>query len=819
MTVELPARARVVVIGGGVIGCSVAYHLAHAGWTDVVVLERDRLTSGTTWHAAGLMTCFGSTSETSTGIRLYSRDLYARLEAETGQSTGFKRVGLIEAAADTDRLEEYRRVAAFQRHLGLEVEEISPTEMSALFPWAKTDDLVAGFHVPGDGRVNPVDLTTALAKGARQLGVRVVEGVAVDDVLLSGDRVPSVTGVRTGAGDIECEYVVNCTGMWARELGARSGLVIPNQAAEHYYLITDTIDGLDPNAPIFEDPASYGYYREESGGMMVGLFEPQAAAWRVEGIPADFSFGTLQPDWDRMTPFLERAMARVPVTLEAGVRTFFCGPESFTPDLAPAVGEAPGLRGYFVAAGMNSVGVLSAGGLGRVLAEWITIGRPDVDVTGFDVRRFQPYQADDGYRAARTTEILGTVYAAHTPGKQLHSARGALLSPVHERLVSQGGYLREVSGWEGADWYAGPGITPTAEPTWGRAPWFEQWEAEHRAVREGVGLMDMSFMAKFAVDGTDDAVAAISPVFAGPVTAERGRITYTQALNDGGRILADITVTYTDGGDLFVVASDTAHGAVHDLLVRAGLAVRDVTADYAQLNLQGPLSRDVLSAVTSADLSTDAFGFRTARRIEVAGISLLCARITYLGELGYELYVPAESALAVYDALVAAGAPHGLRPVGLKALSSLRMEKAYRDFGHDIDNTDCPLEVGLGFAVDWDKDFVGKEALLARKEANAAAGGMSSRLVQLRLTDPEPLLYHAEVVYRSGVPVGYVRAASYGWTLGAAVGLAFVSGDGEPVTPAWLSEGEWEVDVAGVRHPAVVSLRPMYDPTSERVRV
>ena len=362
---QLPDRARVVIIGGGVIGCSVAYHLAHAGWTDVVLLERDRLTCGTTWHAAGLMTCFGSTSETSTAIRLYSRDLYARLEEETGQSTGFKPVGLIEAAADEARLEEYRRVAAFQRHLGLEVEEISPREMADLFPWAKTDDLLAGFHVPGDGRVNPVDLTTALAKGARQLGVTIKESITVEDVLTERGRVTGVRVSTTGSpgetADIEAEYVVNCTGMWARELGAKNGLVIPNQAAEHYYLITDTIEGLDPEAPIFEDPASYGYYREEGGGMMVGLFEPQAAPWRVEGVPGGFSFGTIPPDWDRMTPFLEKAMSRVPITLAVGVRTFFCGPESFTPDLAPAVGEAPGLRNYFVAVGMNSVGVLSAG--------------------------------------------------------------------------------------------------------------------------------------------------------------------------------------------------------------------------------------------------------------------------------------------------------------------------------------------------------------------------------------------------------------------------------------------------------------------------
>ncbi len=816
---ELPPRARVVVVGGGVIGCSVAYHLAHEGWTDVVVIERDRLTSGTTWHAAGLMTCFGSTSETSTGIRLYSRDLYARLEAETGVSTGFRPVGLIEAAADADRLHEYRRVAAFQRHLGLEVNEISPSEMSDLFPWAKTDDLLAGFHVPGDGRVNPVDLTQSLARGAKNLGVRVVEGVRVVDVLTRDGGVTGVV-VSTGSTDeaeesatIECEYVVNCTGMWARELAERSGVVVPNQAAEHYYLITDTIEGIDPNGPIFEDPAAHGYYREEGGGMMVGLFEPRAAAWAVDGIPATASFTTLKPDWDRMSPFLETAMARVPVTLEAGVRTFFCGPESFTPDLMPAVGEAPGIRNYFVAAGMNSVGVLSAGGLGRVLAHWIISGLPDVDVTAWDVARFRADQLEPAYRRDRTTEILGTVYAAHTPGKQLRSARDRLLSPVHARLVENGGLMREVSGWEGADWFAGYGIVPEAQPTWGHAPWFEEWRQEHHAVREGVGLMDMSFMAKFAVSGTD-AGAVLDHLSAGDVNGEPGWITYTQWLNDDGRIEADLTVSKLTDDRFLVVASDTAHGHVAGMLARAArgraMVVNDVTRDFGQLNLQGPLSREVLGALTSADLSTSAWPFRGVREIEVAGVPVICARITYLGELGYELYVPAARALELYDAMAAAP---GVRPVGLKALASLRMEKAYRDFGHDIDNTDCPLDVGLGFAIAWDTDFRGKDALAARRESFPS----TQRLVQIRLTDREPLLYHAEPVLRDGEVVGYVRAASYGWTLGAAVGLAFVTAD-EKVTKDWLEAGSWEVDIAGDRYAAEVSLRPMYDPTSARVR-
>ena len=811
-----PDRARVVIIGGGVIGASIAYHLAHEGVPDVVVVERDRLTSGTTWHAAGLMTCFGSTSETLTNIRLHSRDLFARLEAETGLSTGFRPVGVIEAVSDTDRLEEYRRVAAFQRRLGLEVDEIGPGEMAGLFPHADMDGLVAGFHVPGDGRVNPVDLTMSLARGARNLGVRIVEGVSVGDVVTRQDgALPRVTGVRTSAGDIECEVVVTCAGMWARQLGERHGVVIPNQAAEHYYLITDTIPGLDPDGPIFEDPARYGYYREEGGGMMVGLFEPEAAAWNLDGIPEDFSFGTLPPDWERIAPALEVAMSRVPVTLDAGVRTVFCGPESFTPDRLPAVGEAPGLQGYFVAAGLNSVGILSSGGLGRVVAQWISSGRPDVDVTGIDVARFMPHQLHRDYRRDRVTEVLGRTYAAHTPGVELLTGRGTFVSPVHDEMVAAGAKLKDVSGWESADWYAGDGLTPHVTPSWGRQEWFGRWEAEHRAVREAVGLIDMSFMATFRVTGAD-AGAVLERVSAGHVDGEVGRITYTQWLGPDGGIEADLTVTKRGAGDFVVVASDTAHGHALAWLRRqvedADVVIEDVTEETGQLNIQGPRSRELLAGLTDADLSNEAFPFRTARTITVAGVERLCVRITYVGELGYELYLPRAHAGTVWSALREEGTAYGLRPVGLRALGSLRLEKAYRDYGHDIDNTDTVQMAGLGFAVDLGTDFVGREAVLAERESPR-----HDKLVQVLLDDPEPLMFGAEVLWRNGVAVGDVRSASYGWTLGGAVGIASVTSEG-PVTGTWLDEGSWEVDVAGTRVPATVSLRPLYDPTSSRVR-
>ncbi len=811
---NVPDRARVVVIGGGVIGTSVAYHLAHLGWTDVVLLERDRLTSGTTWHAAGLVVTFGSTSETSTGMRRYTRDLYARLEAETGLATGLKQVGFIELAADEGRLEEYRRVAAFNRYCGVDVHEISPGEVKELFPLARVDDVLAGFYVPDDGRANPVDVTMSLAKGARMKGVRILEGVPATGF---GVRKGSIEKVTTPYGDIEAEYVVNCAGMWARQLGELAEVSIPLQSAEHYYLITEPVDGVDGALPVLEDPASYGYFREEGGGLMLGLFEEVCAPWRVDGVPADFSFGELPPDWDRTAPYLEKAMQRIPVSLEAGVRKYFCGPESFTPDLQPIVGEAPELRNFFVAAGLNSIGILTGGGIGRAVAQWIVDGRPDIDVTGINIDRLHGYQRNPEYRATRTVEALGMVYQTHFPGRAMRSARDAKLSPIHHRLKGQRAYFKDVSGWESPDWYGWDGVPP--ELTWGRPSFFANWAAEHRATRAGVILMDMSFMSKFLVQGRD-AGRELERISANRVDGEPGVITYTQWLNERGTLEADLTVTKLDDDRFWVVASDSAHRHAETWMRRqfgdAHAFVTDVTGAYAQINIQGPRSRAVLASVTSHDMSNEAFPFRTAREIDLGFARVRCIRITYLGELGYELYIPAEQAVHVYDRLVEAGKAHGLRHAGLKALASLRMEKGYRDYGHDIDNTDSVLEAGLGFAVALDKPggFVGRDAVAAEQ----AAAKPTRRLVQVLLTDPEPMMFHAEVVRRNGTPVGYIRAASYGFTLGGAVGLAMVEA-GEPLTQSWLDSGEWTVEVGGSTYPAVVSLRPMYDPKNQRIRM
>jgi glycine cleavage system aminomethyltransferase T/glycine/D-amino acid oxidase-like deaminating enzyme len=816
---DFPTRARVVIIGGGVIGTSVAYHLAHAGVRDVVLLERDQLTSGTTWHAAGLMVTFGSMSETSTEMRKYTRDLYARLEAETGQSTGLKQVGFVQVTTDPDRLEEYRRVAAFNRYCGVDVHEVGPDEIAKMWPLANVDDVLGGFYVAEDGRANPVDVTMALAKGARAQGARIIENTPATGLIQKGN---AVAGVRTPYGDIEAEVVVNCAGMWARQIGEAAGVTVPLQAAEHYYLITEPFEGMHADLPVLEDPSSYGYFREEGAGLMIGLFEAVCAPWNVGRIPESFSFGELPPDWDRMAPYLEKAMARVPVSTEVGLKKFFCGPESFTPDLLPIVGEAPEVRNYFVAAGLNSIGILTGGGIGRAMAQWIIDGRPDIDITGINIDRLHRYQSNPEYRANRTVESLGMVYACHYPGKSMQTARNAKLSPIHHKLVEHRAYFKDVSGFEGADWYAPPGQAPVVEKlSWQRQNWFGYWADEHRAAREGVILMDMSFMSKFLVQGRD-AGTELDRISAGAVNGKIGQLTYTQWLNDMGKLEADLTVTKLAEDRFWVVASDSAHRHVETWMRRrfeesgAHAFVTDVTSGYAQINIQGPRSRELMQLVTTEDMSNEAFAFRAAREIDLGYARALCIRITYLGELGYELYIPADQAIHAYERLTKAGQQLGLVHAGLKALASLRMEKGYRDYGHDIDNTDTVLEAGLGFAVAWDKPggFIGREAARKQKEA----GPLTKRLLQIQVLDPQPLLFHGEVVRRDGRMVGYIRAASYGHTLGGSVGLAMVETGGAPLDNGWIDAAQWTVEIADREYPAKASLRPLFDPKNEKIK-
>ena len=811
---SFPTQAQVVIIGGGVIGCSVAYHLTKLGWRDVVLLERTQLTAGTTWHAAGLIVS-GFSTETDMHMAKYTRDLYERLGEETGQDTGFKAVGYMQIASNPERLNSLRRRADTCRGYGVSTEEISAAEIKRMWPLFDTEDVLAGFYTAEDGRTNPVDTTVALANGAKMGGARVLEETKVIGIKQKRGR---VTGVITDKGEIQAEYVVNCGGMWGRELGKMAGVHVPLHAAEHYYLITEPIEGIYRDMPIVEDPDLFAYYRDEMGGLLLGLFEPIAKPWGMAGIPEAFSFGEIPPDWERMMPHLELAMKRIPIASEVGVHKFFCGPESFTPDMGPLMGEAPELKNYYVAAGFNSLGILFGGGVGQVMAQWIVDGLPPVDVSDIDLARLMPFQNNPKYLHDRTVELLGWQYISW-PNVQAETARNARRSAMHDRLAAAGAYFGQSVGWEYPDWFAPEGVEPKVEYSWGRQNWFEYAAEEHRAAREDVILMDLTHMSKLLVQGRD-AEIALNRICANNLAVPVGRIVYTQWLNERGTIEADLTATRLAEDCYLLVLVDSMHRHVvrwleQQIPAEAHVFVTDVTSGYNIISIQGPKSRRLISGLTTADMSNEAFPYLTMQEIDMGYALVKALRITYVGELGWELYVPTEFTLHVFDALVEAGHDVELKFAGFQVLNTLRLEKAYRDYGYDIDNTDTPLEVGLGFAVDFDKPggFIGKEALLRRKEE----GVLRHRLVQFLLEDPEPLLYGTEPIYRDGELVGYLRSGGYGHTLGGAVGLGSIENEAG-VGVDFIKGGSYKIEVAGTRYPAKASLRPLYDPKGERIR-
>ena len=810
---SFPTQAQVVVIGGGVIGCSVAYHLTKLGWRDVVLLERTQLTAGTTWHAAGLIVS-GFSTETDMHMAKYTRDLYEKLEEETGQDTGFKAVGYMQIASNPERMNSLRRRADYCRGHSVSTEEISAAEIKSMWPLFDTDDILAGFYTAEDGRTNPVDTTVALAKGAKMGGARILEETKVIGMKQERGR---VKGVITDKGKIEAEYVVNCGGMWARELGKMAGVHVPLHAAEHYYLITEPIEGMNQDMPIVEDPDLFAYYRDEMGGLMLGLFEPVAKPWGMTGIPETFSFGEITPDWERMMPHLDLAMKRIPIVKEIGVHKFFCGPESFTPDMGPLMGEAPELKNYYVAAGFNSLGILFGGGAGQVMAQWIVDGTPPVDVSDIDIARLMPFQNNPKYLHDRTVELLGWQYISW-PNLQAETARNVRRSAMHDRMAAAGAYFGQSVGWEYPDWFAPQGVEAKVEYSWGRQNWFEYAAEEHRAAREDVILMDLTHMSKLLVQGRD-AEKVLNRICANNVAVPVGRIVYTQWLNERGTIEADLTVTRLAEDCYVLVLVDSMHRHVVGWLEKhipaaAHVFITDVTSGYNIINIHGPKSRQLVSGLTTADMSNEAFPYLTMQEIDIGYALVKALRLTYVGELGWELYVPTEFTLHVFDMLVEAGQDVGLKLAGFQALNTLRLEKAYRDYGYDIDNTDTPLEVGLGFAVSFSKPggFIGKEALLRRKEECV----FKHRLVQFLLEDPEPLLYGSEPIYRDGELVGNLNSGGYGHTLGGAVGLGRIESE-EGVTADFVKSGSYEIEVVGVRYPAKASLRPMYDPEGERV--
>ncbi|MBP32394.1 FAD-dependent oxidoreductase [Methylobacterium sp.] len=812
---ELPSRARVVIVGGGIVGCSVAYHLTLRGCTDVVLLERRQLTCGTTWHAAGLVGQLRATHNL-TRLAQYTAELYTGLEAETGQATGFLQVGSLAVATTPGRMEELTRGASMARCFGLEVDVLSPGQTRELWPLVNTDDLLGAVHLPKDGQTNPIDTTQALAKGARIRGARIFEDVKVEHIVVEGGR---AVGVRTAAGDIQADVVVNCAGMWAHELGARAGAAVPLHAAEHFYIVTEPIPGLPRHLPVLRDADSCTYIKEDAGKLLVGWFEPVAKPWGMAGIPETFCFDELPDDLDHIEPLLEAAVRRVPALGEAGIQLFFNGPESFTPDDRYLLGETPEVRNLFVAAGFNSIGIQSAGGAGKVLADWIIDGHPPMDLWDVDIRRMMPFQRNRTYLRDRTVEGLGLLYAMHWPFRQPETARGVRRSALHDRLKAAGACFGEAAGWERPNWYAPPGETPAYHYSYGRQNWFDHSAAEHRAVREEVGLFDQSSFAKFVVEGPD-AERVLNRICANDVAVPVGRIVYTQWLNDRGGIEADLTVT-REAEDRFLVVTAAATQTRDFAWLKRNIPgdarayASDVTSAHAVLGVMGPRARDLLQPLTDADLSNAAFPFATSRVIDLGYARVRASRITYVGELGWEIYVPTEFVQGVYDRIVAGGEAAGLKLAGYHAMNSLRMEKGYRHWGHDITDEDTPFEAGLGFAVMMDKPggFTGREALLRQKER-----GLVRRLVQFTLNDTEPLLYHNEPIIHDGRTVGRITSAMFGHTIERSIGLGYVENGGAVVTPAFVNGGGFEIEVAGTRFAAKASLTASYDPGSLRVK-
>lgn len=811
----LPDRTRIVIVGGGVVGCSLAYHLAKRGaGRDVMLLERHRLTAGTTWHAAGLVGQLRAT-QNLTRLAQYTTGLYRGLEAETGQPTGFRESGSLALATSEARFEELRRGASMARRFGLDVQVLGPSEAAAMWPLMEARDIVGAVHLPRDGYVNPIDVTMALAKGARMAGARIEEGVSVDAILTENGR---ATGVMTDQGPVRSEIVVNCAGMWAHGLAASVGVTVPLHAAEHFYVVTEAMPELPADLPVLRDPDNFTYVKPEPGKLLIGWFETTAKPWGMGGVPADFSFGHLPDDLEHVAPLLEAASRRLPILERTGIRLFFNGPESFTPDDRYLLGEAPELPGFFVAAGFNSIGIQSAGGAGRVLADWILDGHPPMDLWDVDLRRAMPFQRNARYLRDRTVETLGLLYAMHWPFRQPETARGVRRSSIHDRLAAAGACFGEVAGWERANWFATPGMKPEYQYAYGRQNWFAASAEEHRAVREAAGLFDQTSFAQFVVEGPD-AETALNRICANDVAVPPGRVVYTQWLNARGGIEADLTVTRESGTRFRIVTA--AATQIRDfrwlkdhLPAEARVAAWDASSAYATLSLMGPQSRAIVSALTPEDLSNAAFPFATAREIDLAHARVWATRITYVGELGWELHMPAEYAPGIFDALMEAGAPLGLRLAGYHALNSLRIEKAYRHWGHDITDEDDPIQAGLGFAIAWDKPggFVGRDALIARRGRKPLR-----RLAAFTLEDPTPLLYHNEPIWRDGVMVGHITSGMFGHTFGRAIGLGYV-GHEEGADAAFIASGRYEIEIACERFAAQVTLKPPYDPTGARVR-
>lgn len=818
MSIEIPKRASAVIIGGGVIGASVAYHLSKLGWQDIVLLERKQFACGTSWHAAGLIGTMRA-SESHAQLCEYSMNLLSELEAETGQATGFKRVGSLSIAHSHDRFEELRRVASMNNAFGVtRVDTVTPDEIKSLYPLVKTSDLLGGTWVEQDGTASPTDITMAFIKGARKYDALCLEGVVVNNIEDDGSK---VTGVSTDNGVIETDFVVNCAGLWARELGKLSKVNIPLHACEHYYAVTEKHKDIPSTLPVLRDHDRSAYFREDAGSLLVGAFEKRAVAWGQQGIPTDFCFDELAGHMEeQLMPILEDAMERVPMLENIGWRKFFCGPESFTPDDQFHIGESPELRGYFVGCGLNSVGIQTAGGLGKALADWMHNGHAPIDLWSNDIRRMYPFMGTQSFIQERVTESLGLLYENHYPFRQFTTSRNIRHSPLHERLEKHNACFGQVAGWERANWFAPEGIKPEYEYSFGKQNWFDFSKAEHAATRNNVALYDQSSFSKYTVQGKDS-YKVLQKICTANIDVDVGKMVYTHWLNDRGGIEADLTVCRLGENDFWVTsAAATTHKDL-DWLKRntpdsAFCISNDVTSAWAVLGVMGPNSRALLEKVTGGDFSTEKFPFGTLQDIEIGAAVGRAFRVSFVGELGWELYFPCDMARHAFDYIMSVADQFDLSLAGLHSLDSCRIEKKFLHYGHDISETDNPIAAGAGFVCDMNKPitFNGYDAIAKIKDQGITSG---ARLVQFLLQDPEVMLYHHEPILCEGQVVGYLTSGNYGHTLGGSVGLGYVSHP-DGVTKGFINNAEFAIDVGGRIVNAKASLRAMYDPTGTRMR-
>ncbi|MDT4939333.1 MAG: hypothetical protein QOG80_3004 [Pseudonocardiales bacterium] len=811
---DLPNAARAVVVGGGIAGTSVAYHLAALGWRDVLLLEQNELSAGTTWHAAGAV---GRLRVTGSLARMNDRSakLYERLEAETGVPTGYKQVGGLALARREERMTQLRRTGAMAEHFGVEVHIISPAEAAEFWPLANLDDIIGGAWLPHDGRAEPAQLPRAIGQGARRHGATICAGVRVLSLLQEDGR---VTGVRTDRGDVAAEIVVLACGMWTRQLALDCGVSVPLHPVEHHYLLSNSSGQDLDNAPVTRDLDGTIYFRGDGDGILIGAFQPQSKPWLVERVPDDFAFSLLEPDWEHFEEPLAEGYARLPILREIGFRQFVNGPESFTPDGNLIMGETPEVAGLYVLAGFNSSGLAFGGGAGEALAEWIVGGAQPFDLWTVDIRRFGPWQNNRAFLRARTVETLGLHFRLAAPNLEPEHGRDLRRSPLHDRLAAHGAWFGQKMGSERPYWFAGPGQRPSVVYGFGRQNWFENHRREHMAAREAVAVFDQSSFGKFTIAGPD-ACPLLQRLCGNDVDVEIGRVVYTGMFNERGTFESDLTIIRV-AAEEFLAITGTAQVIRDQAWIRRQMrpgekvALVDVTAAYAVLGVMGPNARELLQPLTDSDLSGDAFPFGTSRTIGIGHATCRALRLTYVGELGWELHVPADQATLLYDAIWQAGPRHGLVNAGHYAINSLRLEKGYRAWGADITTDDTPIEAGLGFAVAWEKaaPFLGRDALVAQR----AAGTGHKRMVSIVLADPEPVLWGGERFFRDGVTAGFTTSGAYGHAIGAAVALGYVHAD-EPATPELLAAARWEVDVAGSLVPARVALAPPYDPQRARI--